>query len=42
MGLKKQKYFKLRPDWMLAEPIDFEYNKYTLLDYIQKCENRQD
>ena len=42
MGLKKQKYFKLRPDWMLAEPIDFEYNKYTLLDYIQKCENSFD
>ncbi len=23
---------------MLKEPLDFEYNKYTLLDYIQKCE----
>ena len=25
---------------MLKEPIDFEYNKYTLLDYLQKCEKR--
>jgi hypothetical protein len=42
MGRRKQKYFKLSPDWLLAEPIDFEYNKYTLLDYIQKCENSFD
>ena len=38
MARKKKQTFKLSPDWMLAEPIDFEYNKYTLLDYIQKCE----
>jgi len=38
MARKKKQIFKLSPDWMLAEPIDFEYNKYTLLDYIQKCE----
>ena len=25
---------------MLKEPLDFEYNKYTLLNYIQKCEER--
>jgi hypothetical protein len=24
----------------LKEPLDFEFNKYTLLDYIQKCERR--
>lgn len=42
MSRKKQKYFKLKPDWLLAEPIDFEYNKYTLLDYIQKCEQSFD
>lgn len=23
---------------MFKNPIDFEYNKYTLLDYLQKCE----
>jgi hypothetical protein len=23
---------------MFKEPLDFEYNKYTLLDYLQKCE----
>ena len=34
--------FKLSPEWMLKEPVDFEYNKYTLLDYIQKCEKRFD
>lgn len=31
-------YFKLNPEWIIKEPIDFEFNKYTLLDYIQKCE----
>lgn len=34
--------FKLNPEWMLKEPLDFEYNKYTLLDYLQKCEKRFD
>ena len=38
MGRKKKLSFKLNPEWMLKEPLDFEYNKYTLLDYIQKCE----
>jgi len=40
MGRKKKMPFQLNPEWMLKEPIDFEYNKYTLLDYIQKCEQR--
>lgn len=34
----KNKTFKLDPEWMFKEPIDFEYNKYTLLNYLQKCE----
>lgn len=38
MGRKKQQHFKLSPEWMFSEPIDFEFNKYTLLDFIQKCE----
>lgn len=38
MGRRKKIPFKLNPEWMLKEPLDFEYNKYTLLDYIQKCE----
>ena len=38
MGRRKKIAFKLNPEWMLKEPLDFEYNKYTLLDYIQKCE----
>ena len=42
MPRKKKIPFKLDPEWMLKEPIDFEYNKYTLLDYIQKCEKRFD
>jgi hypothetical protein len=40
MGRKKKLEFKLNPEWMLKEPLDFEYNKYTLLNYIQKCEER--
>jgi hypothetical protein len=38
MGKKKKISFKLNPEWMFKEPLDFEYNKYTLLDYLQKCE----
>jgi len=37
MGRKKKISFKLNPEWMFKEPIDFEYNKYTLLDYLKKC-----
>lgn len=40
MGRKKKSTFRLNPEWMFKEPVDFEYNKYTLLDYLQKCENR--
>lgn len=40
MGRKKKISFQLSPEWMLKEPIDFEYNKYTLLNYLQKCEKR--
>jgi len=42
MARKKKMEFKLNPEWMLKEPLDFEYNKYTLLDYIQKCEKSLD
>lgn len=38
MGKRKNQHFKLNPEWMFSEPIDFEYNKYTVLDFIQKCE----
>ena len=38
MARKKKMSFKLNPEWLLKEPVDFEYNKYTLLDYLQKCE----
>jgi len=38
MSRIKKIEFKLNPEWMLKEPVDFEFNKYTLLDYIQKCE----
>jgi hypothetical protein len=27
---------------MYKEPLDFEYNKYTLLDYLQKCDKSFD
>jgi len=37
MARKKKIEFKLNPEWMLKEPVDFEYNKYTLLNYLQKC-----
>lgn len=40
MPRRKKIEFQLDPEWMLKEPVDFEFNKYTLLDYIQKCEKR--
>jgi hypothetical protein len=42
MARKKKISFKLNPEWMFKEPLDFEYNKYTLLDYLQKCEKNFD
>jgi len=42
MTRKKKMAFKLNPEWMLKEHLDFEYNKYTLLDYLQKCEKNLD
>lgn len=42
MARRKKISFRLNPEWMFKEPIDFEYNKYTLLGYLQKCENRFD
>ena len=40
MAKKKKMSFRLNPEWLFKEPVDFEYNKYTLLGYLQKCENR--
>lgn len=40
MPRRKKIEFQLDPEWMLKEPVDFEFNKYRLLDYIQKCEKR--
>ena len=40
MARRKKMSFQLDPEWMLKSPVDFEFNKYTLLDYIQKCEKR--
>jgi hypothetical protein len=42
MAKKKKMSFRLNPEWMFKEPVDFEYNKYTLLGYLQKCEQRFD
>ncbi len=42
MPRKKKISFRLNPEWLYKEPVDFEYNKYTLLDYLQKCEKRFD
>ena len=30
----------LSSDWLFKEPIDFEYKKYILLDYVKNSENR--
>jgi len=42
MPRKKKTNFVLDPEWLLKKPLDFEYNKYTLLDYLQKCESKFD
>jgi hypothetical protein len=39
MGRKKNISLKLNPEWMFtSDPLDFEYNKYTILGYLQKCD----
>lgn len=38
----KKTNFRLDPEWIFAEPIDFEHKKYTLLAYLQKCDKRFD
>ena len=40
MAKKKKMSFRLNPEWMFKGPVDFEYNKYTLLGYLEKCETR--
>ena len=40
MARKKKSKFQLDPEWIFKEPLDFEFNKYTLLDYLQKCEKK--
>jgi hypothetical protein len=40
MARKKKTKFQLDPEWIFKEPLDFEFNKYTLLDYLQKCEKK--
>ena len=42
MARRKKISFKLDPEWMVKEPMDFEFNKYTLLDYLQKCDESFD
>lgn len=42
MPRKKKIKFKLDPEWLFKEPVDFEYNKYTLLGYLKKCEKNFD
>ena len=42
MARKRKTKFKLNPEWMFQEPIDFEFNKYSLLNYNQKCEQSFD
>jgi hypothetical protein len=42
MARRKKTPFKLDPEWMFKEPMDFEFNKYTLLDYLQKCDQSFD
>ena len=32
--------FQLDPEWLYQDPIDFEHKKYTLLAYLQKCDQR--
>lgn len=42
MAKKKVIKFKLDPEWLFKGPLDFEYNKYTLLGYLKKCEKNFD
>ena len=42
MARRKNIKFKLDPEWLFNDPVDFEYNKYTILGYLKKCEKSFD
>jgi len=34
---KTHPHFQLDPNWIVSEPVDFEYKQYQLLGYLKKC-----
>ena len=38
--LENSKIDGLTSDWLFKKPIDFEYKKYILLNYVKNSENR--
>lgn len=39
---KKKSHFKLNPDWIIQEPIDYEHKYYVLMDFIKYCDDKID
>jgi len=39
---RKKKHFKLNPDWIVLEPIDYEHKYYILMDFIKYCDEKID
>lgn len=39
---KKKNHFKLKTDWIVSEPIDYEHKFYLLMDFIKYCDDKID
>jgi hypothetical protein len=39
---KKKSHFKLKTDWIISEPIDYEHKFYLLMDFIKHCDEKID
>ena len=37
---KKKNHFKLKTDWIVSEPIDYEHKFYLLMDFIKYCDEK--
>lgn len=38
----QKKHFKLNPDWIITEPIDYEHKYYVLMDFVKYCDEKID
>ena len=42
MQFQEKNHFKLKTDWIVSEPIDYEHKFYLLMDFIKYCDEKID